>query len=174
MHCKRICIIGNSGSGKSTLSKKLGEVLGVPVFHLDRHLLTNNFEKLPAEEQERVHTELIAQENWVIDGNYRNTLEDRIARATLVVFLDISRVVTVPRLFKRTRKTGQLPDTVPDGANMQGISWEFFKWTAGYNRRKKIQEIRRYCEKYSVPLLLLPNTHQANWLSAILGYLQSA
>jgi adenylate kinase family enzyme len=32
---KRIAIIGSGGSGKSTLARNLGDVLGLPVYHLD-------------------------------------------------------------------------------------------------------------------------------------------
>ena len=32
---KRIIIIGPSGAGKSTLSSKLGDILNIPVYHLD-------------------------------------------------------------------------------------------------------------------------------------------
>ncbi len=31
----KIMVIGSSGSGKSTFSRKLGEILSLPVYHLD-------------------------------------------------------------------------------------------------------------------------------------------
>jgi adenylate kinase family enzyme len=33
---ERIAIVGSGGSGKSTLARTLGEVLHVPVYHLDK------------------------------------------------------------------------------------------------------------------------------------------
>ena len=150
-------MIGNSGSGKSTLAKALGERFGLPVYHLDKHLLSGNFEKLPHEEYMRVHAELIAGEDWVIDGNYRHAIPDRIKRATLVVFLDISRVIAVPRVFRRSRRGGHPADSIPAGAKPEQISWGFFKWTMGYSRRKVAQDLRELCQEAGVPLLVVKN-----------------
>ncbi len=33
---QRVVVLGPSGSGKSTLARKLGDRIGVPVFHLDQ------------------------------------------------------------------------------------------------------------------------------------------
>lgn len=154
MH-QRICIIGNSGSGKSTLAKALGEALKLPVFHLDRHLLTANFQKLEKTAYNKVHADLIAKEDWVIDGNYKKNIPERISRSTLVVFLDISRLVTLPRVAKRLRKGGHMAEAIPEGAEPDALSWEFLKWTTTYSRREKIRELEKLCTESNVKFLRL-------------------
>jgi adenylate kinase family enzyme len=152
MH-QRICIIGNAGSGKSTLAKVLGETLKIPVYHLDRHLLTSSFEKLERTEYNRVHADLISGEDWVIDGNYKKNIPERISRATLVIFLDISRLVTLPRVAKRFRKGGHMLEAIPEGAEPDVLGWEFLRWTATYSRRERIRNLEKLCLEAHVPFL---------------------
>ena len=71
---KRISIISPSGSGKSTLAVKLGEILRLPVYHTDA-----------LEEQ----TGKVADRNkWIIDGIRLSTLEKRINRSNIVIYLN--------------------------------------------------------------------------------------
>jgi adenylate kinase family enzyme len=151
----RICIIGNSGSGKSTLAVAVGAELGIPVFHLDRELLVGEFQKLPTEEYLKVHRALIAQESWVIDGNYKKTVYERLDRATVAVFLDIGRAVTVPRVFRRLLQGRQPEGCIPPGANPKSLSREFLVWTMGYSRKERIRQLREACAQSGIPLLLL-------------------
>lgn len=151
----RICILGNGGSGKSTLAKALGATLAVPVHHLDRLVLDKEFEKLPLEEVERIHAQLIKEEDWVIDGGFGNLLPARFKRATLVVFLDVSRLIAIPRIFKRARQGGQPADVIPEGARAKQVSWVLLKWVLKYDRRQRIQKLKALCVAENLPLLIL-------------------
>ena len=146
----RICIVGNAGSGKSTLSKALGVVLEVPIYHLDRHLLTRSLDKREPDEYTRIHQKLILEENWIIDGNYEKVLRERISRATLVVFLEISRFTTVPRVVRRSFTGGQPADTIPDLAQDR-LRWNFLKWVAAYRRDYWRQQLIADCAAAGVP-----------------------
>ena len=163
----RICIIGNAGSGKSTLAHELGKALSTPVYHLDRYLLKNNFEKVPRNEYHANHASLVAGDTWIIDGNYKSLFGKRIARSTLVVFLDVSRAITIARVFRRLRNGGHPAYSVPDGARIDRVSWEFFKWTAGYNRRKYIKKLQHDCLENGVPLVILKNAPIERWVQVI-------
>lgn len=127
------------------------------MFHLDRELLHGNFLKHPIEKRIELHEALITKESWVIDGNYHKLLPQRVSRATLVVFIDATRIVTLPRVLLRARKGGQADDTVPEGAHRDEVSFEFLKWVAGYDRKARAKHLRELCEEYNVPFLLLPN-----------------
>ncbi|MEI6477557.1 MAG: hypothetical protein WCO52_01035 [bacterium] len=170
----RISVIGNSGSGKSTLAIALGEALHIPVHHLDRELLNGNFEKLPLEEYQKAHARLIAGDQWVIDGVYKNAIPERIDRSTLVVFLDVSRIYTFPRVLQRRRRGGQLPNTIPDGAKPERLKLDYIKWTLSYDRRKKKRTLRSLCAEKGVKLLTLKKMPPHRLLEEVLAALPSA
>lgn len=168
----RICIIGNSGSGKSTLAKALGEKLKLPVFHLDREMLTGNFEKLPSDKYQKAHADLIEKEDWVIDGNYKKAIPARLKRATLVVFLDVSRLVTVPRLMRRTYGVGQMAESVPEGARRESLSLKHLKWTTTYSRWERRRNLDQLTRLAGVPLLVLKNASTKKWVEEITTFLK--
>ena len=86
----RVLVIGCPGSGKSTLAKALHEKTGLPLFHLD--MMYWNADKTNVDESmflARVSYAL-AQESWIIDGNYAASLELRMQSCDTVIFLDYS------------------------------------------------------------------------------------
>lgn len=162
----RICIIGNSGSGKSTLATLLGKQLGLPVYHLDRELLHGQFQPYPFEKQQELHAALINQENWVIDGNYRSLQPERLARATTVIFMNISRTKAISRAVKRYLANTHANTTIPQEAK-NGFSWPFFRFMAKYSRRKRLSELRNSPE-YRGEVIVLGNTTPQAWIQEAL------
>src|SRR4051812_13992982 len=99
---RRVMVVGCAGAGKSTLARKLGALLNLPVVHLDRHFWRPGWQ-LPDMSEWRAHAdELAAQPAWIIDGNYSNTYETRMARADTLVWLDLPRAVCIRRVLLRT------------------------------------------------------------------------
>jgi adenylate kinase family enzyme len=98
---KRVLIIGSSGSGKSTLARQLGAKLELPVVHLDRHYWHPGWIGTPEPEWQREVSRLVQREEWIIDGNYRSTLEMRLEAADSVVFLDLPPWICALRAVKR-------------------------------------------------------------------------
>lgn len=97
----RVIIIGSSGSGKSTLARQLGASLELPVIHLDRHFWHPGWIETPQEDWRAEVTRLVNREQWVMDGNYRETLDLRLNAADMVVFLDLHPMVCAWRTLKR-------------------------------------------------------------------------
>ena len=54
-HPKKFALIGLPGSGKSTFASKLGEILNIPVHHLDRHMFEPGGKK--RDKQELIETQ---------------------------------------------------------------------------------------------------------------------
>lgn len=98
---KRIAIIGSSGSGKSTLARQLGAELHLPVIHLDKHYWHPGWVGTPEAEWLEKVEEMVQRERWIIDGNYRSTLNIRLQAADTILFLDMPRWLCAIRAVKR-------------------------------------------------------------------------
>ncbi len=101
MKPKRIVIIGLPGSGKSTFAAKLGQILKIPVHHLDRHMFVANGKKRDREEFVAIQKALIEEESWIIEGCSISTLEMRFARADTLIYFHLPRFVCIWRILKR-------------------------------------------------------------------------
>jgi adenylate kinase family enzyme len=87
---KKVAVFGNAGGGKSTLSKKLSEILGLPLHVLDKIHYRSNGVAVPTEEFQRIHAQILATDCWIIDGfDCMETLWLRLDAADSLVFVDL-------------------------------------------------------------------------------------
>ena len=86
---KKVIVIGCPGSGKTTFAKKLSEKYGLPLFHLDAIWHKPDRTHITREEFDARLTDLLAQDEWIIDGNYSRTVERRIQACDTVVLFDL-------------------------------------------------------------------------------------
>lgn len=115
MRIERIVIVGSSGSGKSTLAKELGFKLDLPIIHLDTHYWHPGWVKTPTPAWQKTIAELTQRDQWIMDGNYRETLDIRLKVADTIIFLDLPRWLCAWRAIKRRiqyRNTSR-PDMAP-------------------------------------------------------------
>ena len=85
---RRVLVIGCPGSGKSEFSRALREITGLPIVYLDRLFWRADRTTVSQEEFDcRLH-QALAEECWIVDGNYQRTLDVRLAAADTVFFLD--------------------------------------------------------------------------------------
>jgi adenylate kinase family enzyme len=98
----RISVVGVSGAGKSTVARMAAARLGVPCIELDAIYHGPNWTEIPISELRRIVTELVADEAWVIDGNYRKVRDLIWSRATTVVWVDPSRSVVMAQVLWRS------------------------------------------------------------------------
>lgn len=112
---KRILIIGSGGAGKSTFAKRLGEGLGLPVVHLDALHWKPGWVEPGKPEWTATVDAALAEDAWIMDGNFSGSLERRLAACDAVVFLDLPRRTCLWRILKRVvryRNTTR-PDMAP-------------------------------------------------------------
>lgn len=84
----KIMVIGCPGAGKSYFARQLHEITAIPLYHLD--MIWHKADKTNISEQEfdQKLTDIMAQKQWIIDGNYQRTLEKRLVACDTVYFLD--------------------------------------------------------------------------------------
>ena len=92
---KKIIIIGCPGSGKSTFGRKLRDITGLPLYHLDM-MYWNKDKTTVAKEVflDRLYSAMNTEE-WIIDGNYSRTVEERIKNYDTVFLFDLPTGVCI-------------------------------------------------------------------------------
>ena len=123
----RIVILGASNSGKSTLAEAIGRKTGlVPVF-LDQ--LRHARQRLGGAARADFaadHDAAILGERWVMDGNYKALLPQRLRRATGVIVLWDRRW---PAFFRYLRRTLFERDRIGSLAgNRDSLKWLMIRW----------------------------------------------
>ncbi len=134
---KRVLIIGPGGAGKSTLARRLGELTGLEVLHLDRLYWRPGWIETPKDEWRARVEALLARDSWIMDGNYGGTLDLRLAACDTVLFLDLPRALCLLRVIRRAAKYRR--DTRPDMAAgcPERLTWQFLRWVWDYPRRTR-------------------------------------
>lgn len=98
---KRAIIIGCPGGGKSTFARALHEKTGLPLIYLDMLNWNADRTTVPREVfRERLANALKGRE-WIIDGNYCSTMEQRIIVSDTVFFLDYPPEICMEGILSR-------------------------------------------------------------------------
>ena len=154
---ERIMIIGCGGSGKSTLARQLGDKLNLPVVHLDKLFWRPGWEQVSREEFDRLHREALAQEKWIMDGNFDRTMAERIQHCDTVIYLDFGRSACLTGVVKRVLTTyGKVRPDMGEGCP-ERIDWEFLQWVWNFNRNKREKNYRLLNETEGVETIVLKN-----------------
>lgn len=153
----RICILGPSNSGKSTMAQAIGQARGCLPVHLDQlqHLPNTAWTPRPRQDFMALHHAAIAQEQWVMDGNYLGCLAQRLARATGLIVLDVPIITSVLRYLRRSwcepHRSGAL-----EGAKDQ-VTWAMLRHIAIVERRKQ-RELSMLVDAVALPKIVLRTT----------------
>ncbi|MEH7387185.1 topology modulation protein [Bacillus sp. JJ1521] len=138
---KKIMVIGiSSGVGKSTFAGKLGNKIGIDVYHLDSYFWKPGWVEASYEEFTAAQEEILSKDSWIIDGNYSGTFELRAKQADTIIYLEIPRYQCLFRVLKRYFT--HIGKKRPDLGCTEKIDWEFIKfiWTTYKPRIDKMQE----------------------------------
>lgn len=142
---RRWLVVGCSGAGKSHFSRALGEILGLPVIHLDQHYWRPGWVEPSKAEWHHQTVALSSREEWVMDGNYSGTLGPRLERAQGVVMLDLPTWQCVWGVYRRSiRYRGTVRPDLPRGCPEQLPDRQFLSYILTYRsrgRRRALQKI---------------------------------
>ena len=134
---RRVLVIGCGGAGKSTFSRELEKRTGLPVVHLDLLYWNPNWVKTPPEQWKRVVMAALANERWVMDGNYGGTLPLRLEACDTVVYLDMPRWVCLARVVqRRVQAVWRRRSDLAVGCR-ERLTWEFLVWIWDYRRSRR-------------------------------------
>lgn len=134
---QKIAIIGSPGSGKSTLARELGAILRLPIHHLDTLYWRSGWQPMARPDWEALQANLVEQERWIIDGNYRSTLPIRIGAADTVIFIDLPRSVCLWRAIRRVfQYRGHSRPDMAEGCE-ERIDRQFLAFIWGYPEKER-------------------------------------
>ena len=143
---ERVMVIGCGGAGKSTLARRLGEITGLPVVHLDQIWWgPGNWQHISREEFDRLLTEEVEKPRWILDGNFNRTLKLRLSRCDTVIYLDYPRLVCLKNWIGRViRNWGTARADMAEGC-CEWFDPEMAGWIWNFNRKNR----KRYYELLS-------------------------
>ena len=154
---ERIMIIGCGGSGKSTLARQLGEKLKLPVVHLDQLFWRPGWVSISKDEFDRVHEAALAEEKWIMDGNFDRTIPRRLERCDTVIYLDFSRFACLMGVLKRVLTTyGKVSPDMGEGCP-ERMDLDFLKWVWNFNKNKRERIYGLLKEAEGVQVIILKN-----------------
>ena len=171
----RVLVIGSPGAGKSTLARALATRTGLPLHNLDRmHWLPGWIERDRAAGLAELRG-VLAQERWIIDGNYGSSLPERLTRADTVVWLDYPTSLCLARVFKRWwqyrgRSRPDMTEGCPENLNLEFLLYVLNFRTASQARNAAALaafggQVRRFANPQAAEQWLAANG--AGWLPAL-------
>ena len=144
---KKIMVIGCPGSGKSTFSKALHKKTGIPIFHLDMMYWKPDRTTVDKAVFYQQLSEIVKNDEWIIDGNYKSTIEFRMQFCDTVFFLDYPVDICLEGVKERRGKErSDMPWTEYDDEEDS----EFIDFIKKYNTECKptiVELIGKYSDK---------------------------
>jgi adenylate kinase family enzyme len=151
---KRILIFGSCGAGKSTFAKRLRDILGIEIIHLDQQYWKPNWTRTASGEWQKKVEELIRGDEWIMDGNYRSSMDLRFPKADTVIWLDFSPIICFCRILKRRWKNDRADklDGCPERITLELLRWVLWKFPR-VNRKDILKRVEKLKGKKDVHIL---------------------
>jgi adenylate kinase family enzyme len=97
----------------------------------------------PDDEWDELVRQYTDQEQWIIDGNYSRTMDLRIKRADVIIYLDMPRYLCIYRIVKRrfmyhNKTRPDMREGCPEKLDLA-----FVKWVWNYRKRSRMGTLGR-------------------------------
>jgi adenylate kinase family enzyme len=160
---RRWLVLGAAGAGKTRFATELAEILGLPLIHLDSHYWRPGWVESPRQEWRAEVADLCSGEEWVIDGNYSNSLNVRLPRADVAVLLDIPTWQCVVGIVARGfRHRGRVRPDLAEGCEEHLPDLQFLWWVVSYKWRSRPRVLGRIREAQHVRLYRFRSRRRAS------------
>jgi adenylate kinase family enzyme len=127
------------------------------VVHLDQLFWRPGWVSISKDEFDRVHEAALAEEKWIMDGNFDRTIPRRLERCDTVIYLDFSRFACLMGVLKRVLTTyGKVRPDMGEGCP-ERIDLDFLKWVWNFNKNKRERNYRLLKEAEGVQVIILKN-----------------
>jgi adenylate kinase family enzyme len=142
---RRIVVYGVTGSGKTTLARRLSEASGIPLFEVDELCWDPEWQQVPLDTQRERISQIVSQDEWIIDSMYGTWLDIPLPRCDLIIGLDYPRLQSFTHLLKRTfvgiiteekRCNGNIETFAHALGKDSIIAWHFRSFA---NKRKRLR-----------------------------------
>ncbi len=101
---KKVIVIGCPGSGKTTFAEKLNRCTGLPLYYLDAIWHKPDKTHIPREDFDQRISEIFNTSKWIIDGNYKRTIEIRLKECDTVFLFDLPTEICIQGATERIGK----------------------------------------------------------------------
>ena len=101
---KKVIIIGCPGAGKTTFAERLHKKTGLPLYYLDTIWHKPDRTHISRADFDARLTEILAEDEWIIDGNYSRTIEMRLRECDTVFLFDLPTEVCLQGATERLGK----------------------------------------------------------------------
>lgn len=158
----KIAIIGYSGAGKSTLAKRLAKGCRIPLLYLDQVNFMPGWAERDSGKAKKIVHRFMEQDNWVIDGNYKQFYQTRRLRdADCIVFMNYPRSICFLQALGRYRRhKGSRRESMAAGCN-EKFDLEFIRWVLIEGRDAgKRKHYKKIAGCYPDKMIVLKNSKQ--------------
>ena len=146
----KIYIIGCPGSGKTTLAKLLSKKYNIKSYELDLLVYDDENDHIKRSDKEvnKLFTEIISKENWIIEDVGRSKFIDGKEACDIIYYLKLSKFEIYKRITKRwiNQRIGKekynYPPTLLALIDMIKIANSYFK-----KENDKIKQLEKYKDK---------------------------
>lgn len=134
----RILVVGCSGGGKTTLSRRLCARFGFDYISIDRDVRwLPGWQQRNKAEQRALISQQVQGTRWVMDGISISSLDLRLPRTDLVLWVRVPRHVALLGIAKRVlRNYGKVRFGMPEGCAEQLPDREFLSYIWNFERKE--------------------------------------
>ena len=150
----KVIVIGCPGAGKSTFSRKLHIATEIDLYHLDSIYWNSDCTHISREELIEKQKEILKNNRYIIDGNFKSTLELRIKEADVVFLFDLPTQICIEGARKRKGNRPEMPCQLPSND-------ELIDFIKNFNR-DVMPKILLLIEKYNNNVIVFHSHKEAD------------